>query len=87
MTHGCFLAIIVTSAVVMFGPMYPNTFLLGHVFWSETRAYIAILMGAVLAIIMLDFMFYYIPENALILRYSSAQQLSLALRSGWSAAN
>jgi len=63
MTYGRFLAIIVTSTVVMFGPMYLNTFLLGQVFWSETRAYIAILMGAVMAIIMLAFMFLMYPRK------------------------
>ncbi len=47
---------IVTSTVVMFGLMYLNTYELNHIFFSETRAYMAILMGAVMAIIMLAFM-------------------------------
>ena len=47
---------IATSTVVMFGLMYLNTYLLTHVFWSETRAYMALLMGATMAIIMLGFM-------------------------------
>ena len=47
---------IATSTVVMFGLMYLNTYLISHVFWSETRAYMAMLMGATMAIIMLGFM-------------------------------
>ena len=47
---------IATSTVVMFILMYLNTYLLSHVFWSETRAYMALLMGATMAIIMLAFM-------------------------------
>ncbi|MEP6823046.1 MAG: DUF305 domain-containing protein [Chthoniobacterales bacterium] len=51
-----FVAIIVTSTVVMFGLMYLNTYALDHVFFSETRTYMAIYMGATMAIIMLAFM-------------------------------
>lgn len=51
-----FAAMIVTSTVVMFGLMYLNTYALDHVFFSETRAYMALVMGASMAIIMLAFM-------------------------------
>ena len=44
-----FAAMIGTSTVVMLG-------LMDHVFWSETRFYMAILMGAVMAFIMMSFM-------------------------------
>ncbi len=47
---------IATSTVVMFILMYLNTYLWAHVFWSETRTYMAVLMGATMAIIMLGFM-------------------------------
>lgn len=47
---------IATSTVVMFVLMYLNTYLWSHIFWSETRAYMAILMGATMAIVMLAFM-------------------------------
>jgi hypothetical protein len=40
----------------MFILMYFNTYLFTHIFWSETRAYMALLMGAAMAIIMLGFM-------------------------------
>ena len=56
MGYGRFAAMILTSTVVMFGLMYLNTYLLSHVFWSETRVYMALLMGATMAIIMLAFM-------------------------------
>lgn len=36
--------------------MYLNTYSIDHVFFSETRLYMALLMGAVMAIIMLIFM-------------------------------
>jgi hypothetical protein len=51
-----FAAMVITSTVVMFGLMYLNTFTADHVFFSETRAYMAIMMGAAMAIIMLLFM-------------------------------
>lgn len=47
---------IATSTVVMFGLMYLNTYQWDHVFFSETRLYMALLMGAVMAVIMLLFM-------------------------------
>ncbi len=47
---------IITSTVIMFGLMYLNTYAFDHVFFSETRAYMAILMGASMAFIMLAFM-------------------------------
>ncbi|WP_076535019.1 DUF305 domain-containing protein [Roseovarius nanhaiticus] len=56
MSYWRFAAMIATSTVVMFILMYLNTFLWDHIFWSETRAYMAILMGGVMAIIMLAFM-------------------------------
>lgn len=51
-----FGAMIATSTVVMFGLMYLNTYAIDHVFWSETRAYMAVLMGASMAVVMLLFM-------------------------------
>ena len=52
-----FAAMIATSTVVMFGLMYLNTYQLDHVFFSETRAYMALVMGAAMAIVMLGYMF------------------------------
>ena len=49
-------AMIVTSTIVMFILMYLNTYALEHVYFSETRAYMALVMGATMAVIMLAFM-------------------------------
>ena len=51
-----FAAMIGTSTVVMLGLMYLNTYQADHIFWSETRAYMALIMGASMAIVMLSFM-------------------------------
>jgi hypothetical protein len=51
-----FGAMMATSTVVMFGLMYLNTYQSDHLFFSETRAYMALVMGATMAIIMLGFM-------------------------------
>lgn len=51
-----FAAMIATSTVVMFGLMYLHTYQLDHVFFSETRAYMALIMGAAMAVVMLAFM-------------------------------
>lgn len=51
-----FGVMIFVSTVIMFGLMYLNTYELNHVFFSETRLYMALMMGAAMAIIMLAFM-------------------------------
>ncbi|HLV83875.1 MAG TPA: DUF305 domain-containing protein [Devosia sp.] len=56
MSYARFGAMIATSTVVMFGLMYLNTYTLDHVFFSQTRMWMALLMGAVMAVIMLGFM-------------------------------
>ncbi len=56
MTYPRFFAMICTSTAVMFVLMYLNTYALDHVTFSETRAYMALVMGASMAIIMLGFM-------------------------------
>jgi uncharacterized protein (DUF305 family) len=56
MSYWRFAAMIVTSTVVMYGLMYLNTYAAEHVFWSETRAWMALVMGAAMATIMLAFM-------------------------------
>ncbi|WP_228024910.1 DUF305 domain-containing protein [cf. Phormidesmis sp. LEGE 11477] len=54
--YGKFAAMTATSTVVMFGLMYLNTYQLDHLYFSETRAYMAVVMGAAMAGIMLGFM-------------------------------
>ncbi len=56
MSYWRFAAMIATSTVVMFGLMYLNTYVLDHVFFSQTRAWMAVVMGATMAVIMLLFM-------------------------------
>ena len=51
-----FLMMVFTSTVMMFGLMYFNTYAWSHVFFSETRTWMAIYMGAAMAFIMLLFM-------------------------------
>ena len=49
MSYWRFFAMIITSTIVMLGLMYLNTYALDHIFFSETRTYMAIYMGAVMA--------------------------------------
>ena len=56
MSYIRFGLMILTSTVVMFILMYLNTYAWEHVFFSETRTYMAILMGATMAVIMLLYM-------------------------------
>jgi hypothetical protein len=65
MSYVRFGLMILTSTVVMFVLMYLNTYAWEHVFFSETRTYMAILMGATMAIIMLAFMLGMYTKKAL----------------------
>lgn len=56
MSYLRFGAMILTSTLVMFGLMYLNTYAFAHVFFSQTRAWMAVVMGAAMAAIMLLFM-------------------------------
>src|SRR3954451_16378816 len=56
MSYGRFIAMILISTVIMFGLMYLNTFALDHVWYSQTRTWMALVMGAVMAVMMLGFM-------------------------------
>ena len=56
MSYVRFGLMIATSTVVMFVLMYLNTYAWEHVFFSETRTYMAIMMGATMAVIMLAYM-------------------------------
>ena len=65
MSYWRFAAMIATSTIVMYGLMYLNTYATEHVFWSETRVWMAILMGSVMAVIMLSYMLSMYPKKAL----------------------
>ena len=64
MTYTRFAAMIATSTVVMFGLMYLNTYAIDHVTFSETRAWMALLMGATMAVVMMGFMFTMYPKKS-----------------------
>ena len=51
-----FTLMILTSTVIMYIMMYFNTYQWDHIYFSETRAYMALYMGAGMAVVMLAFM-------------------------------
>jgi hypothetical protein len=56
MSYVRFAAMVAVSTVVMFGLMYLNTYALDHVRFSQTRMWMALVMGATMAALMLGFM-------------------------------
>ncbi len=58
-----FSAMIGTSTVVMYALMYLNTYQWSHIWFSETRAWMALLMGATMAVVMLLFMWHMYRET------------------------
>ncbi|GJM03899.1 MAG: hypothetical protein DHS20C08_24000 [Rhodomicrobium sp.] len=58
-----FIAMIATSIVAMFVMTYLNSWEWSHVFWSESRAYMVLYMGAIMAVIMLLFMLGMYTDN------------------------
>jgi ABC-type uncharacterized transport system permease subunit len=56
MSYWRFGAMVGTATVLMYGLMYLNTYAFDHVFFSETRVYMALLMGACMGVVMLAFM-------------------------------
>lgn len=63
MSYGKFGAMIVTSTILMFCLMYLNTWGLDHLFFSQTRAWMALLMGAAMAVVMMGFMWSMYPNS------------------------
>lgn len=73
--YGRFGLMIGCSTLVMYGLMYLNTYALAHVHFSQTRAWMALIMGAAMAIVMLLFMLGMYPckrTNAAILAGAAA---------------
>ena len=56
---------VTTSTIVMFGLMYLHTYTADHVYFSQTRAWMAVLMGAAMAIVMLAFMGHMLQDKRL----------------------
>ena len=56
MTYVRFLAMIDFATVLMFGLMYLNSYAIDHVYYSQTRTWMAVVMGGAMAIVMMGFM-------------------------------
>lgn len=55
-SYKTFLAMIGTAAILMYVTMYFNNYSFDHIFFSETRMYMSMLMTGVMAVVMLWFM-------------------------------
>ncbi len=65
MSYVRFGTMVAVSTVVMFGLMYLNTYALDHVWYSQTRIWMALVMGSSMAAIMLVFMWGMYPRKTL----------------------
>jgi hypothetical protein len=76
-----FAAMIATSTVAMYALTYLSTYQLDHVFVSEMRLYMALIMGSAMAVIMLSFMLHMHPNRRvnLAIYLGSAVVFALAL--------
>lgn len=54
---------ILTSTTIMHGLMYLNNYSFDHVFFSETRFYMTLIMGATMAVVMLAFMLHMLENR------------------------
>ena len=79
MSYIRFGLMILTSTVVMFILMYLNTYAWEHVFFSETRTYMAIMMGATMAVIMLAYMLGMYSNKALNIAIFAGSAIVFAL--------
>ncbi len=58
-----FFGMIISSAILMYGVMYLNTYQIDHVYFSEMRLYMTILSTAVMAVVMLGFMLHMLDDK------------------------
>lgn len=79
MKYSKFLLMILTSTFIMYLAMYLNNYAIDHVYWSETRFYMSILMGAIMAVVMLAFMLGKYPSKKI---NTSIFMVSVVLFSG-----
>lgn len=63
MSYLRFFGTIAVSTIVMFGMMYLNTWDISHVWFSQTRAWMALYMGGGMAIVMLVAMWSMFPDR------------------------
>jgi hypothetical protein len=64
MSYRRFAGMIAASTVIMYGLMYLNTYQWSHIHFSETRLYMALIMGATMAVVMLGFMWSMYKQRA-----------------------
>ena len=62
-SYAKFGVMIGVSTVIMYGLMFLNTYEASHIYFSETRAYMALIMGATMAVIMLLSMMNMYPKK------------------------
>lgn len=62
--YGRFAMMVLTSSCIMYGLMYLNTYEMDHVTFSQTRLWMAALMGAIMAFIMMVFMWSMYPRKS-----------------------
>jgi len=55
-SYRTFVLMILTSSVAMFGLMYLNTYAWAHVWFSQTRLFMTMIMAGAMALVMLGFM-------------------------------
>jgi len=64
MKYSTFFMMIAAGTIVMYGLMYLNVYAADHIFFSQTRAWMAVIMGATMAIVMLAFMWSMYPNKS-----------------------
>lgn len=79
MSYMRFAIMIVVSTVIMFGLMYLNTFALDHIFYSQTRTWMTVVMGSAMAIVMLGFMWSMYGNRAANIAIIAVAALAFAL--------
>ena len=63
MSYQRFAAMIGTSTAVMFVLMYSTVYRWEHLWWSQTHFWMALFMGAAMAVVMLSFMWGMYPDR------------------------
>ncbi|MBM7660339.1 ABC-type uncharacterized transport system permease subunit [Bacillus mesophilus] len=58
-----FAGMVITSTILMFLFKYWSTYEVGHIFFSESRLYMALLMGATMTFVMLLFMMHMLKNR------------------------
>lgn len=65
MTYARFAVMTATSTVAVYGMVHLNTYIFENMYWSQSRAWMALYMGSGMAIIMMAFMRAIYPSRGL----------------------